>query len=118
MKVFYVLLVLMLFSQYNNKKQNRCDGVDAEMVADCQNRETDKTYCCFVKYEIEEPDGTEPGPIGFCLSLTVSEHDDVYSVIEKKRNELSGKNVIYYSIDCNSNYIKLAIISLIMLLLF
>ena len=103
---FAILLVLQF-----NFVTNDCSG-DASKVEDCQSKTlgTGEYKCCL--YETEWDGGSGSG----CIPLTQDQYDNIDDFIDKEE-ENSGLDDIDIDIDCNSNYLLISLLSLILLFL-
>ena len=103
---FAILLVLQF-----NFVTNECDG-SASSLEDCQKKTlgAGEYKCCFVEYESDEGSGSG------CEGLTQEEYDNIDDYIDKAE-ENSGLSDIDIDIDCNSNYLLISVLSLILLFL-
>ena len=85
---------------------------EATGVEDCNSRknakDTTEYACCFAKYKLAGAN------LQGCISLSKDQYDDIDETIESFKK--SG-NLEELDIDCNSNYIILSVLSLILLLL-
>ena len=116
MKPLYILLVALFFSlSYcdDEDESKACSILAASTgVEDCNSRldPNDSTFyrCCFVKYKLAGAN------LQTCASLSEDQYDDIDETIEKAKKEGSLEDL---DIDCNSNYIILSVLSLILLLL-
>ena len=85
---------------------------EATGVEDCNSRKNPKVTseyaCCLAKYKLAGAD------LQACVSLSEDQYDDIDETIEKAKKQGSLEDL---DIDCNSNYIILSLISLILLLI-
>ena len=116
MKPLYILLVALFFSlSYcdDEDESKACSILAASTgVEDCNSRKDakDKTQfaCCLAKFKLGGKS------LQSCISLSEDQYDDIDETIEKAKKEGSLEEL---DIDCNSNYIILSLISLILLLI-
>ena len=116
MKPLYILLVALFFSlSYcdDEDESKACSILAASTgVEDCNSRKDakDKTQfaCCLAKFKLGGKS------LQSCISLSEDQYDDIDETIESFKK--SG-NLEELDIDCNSNYIILSVLSLILLLL-
>ena len=116
MKPLYILLVALFFSlSYcdDEDESKACSILAASTgVEDCNSRKDakDKTQfaCCLAKFKLGGKS------LQSCISLSEDQYDDIDETIEKGKKE---GNLEDLDIDCNSNYIILSLISLILLLI-
>ena len=110
MKPLYILLVVLFFSQSYCDDTKKCDFfTETTGVEDCNSRldPNDSTFyrCCFVD--------VADGEIETCTSVTKELYDDIDGTIKRLEDDYGIEDV---KIDCNSNYIILSLLSLILLL--
>ena len=114
MKAILFLILIVLNSQ---KEWEICSGPSAEDDAYCHSLalSSDAFRCCYreIKYNnrgtsIEAQD---------CQPLTKDQYDDIPGYISDGEEELREKGYtdIKLSVDCNSNYVKISLLSLILL---
>ncbi len=116
MKPLYILLVALFFSlSYcdDEDESKACSILAASTgVEDCNSRknakDTTEYACCFAKYKLAGAN------LQGCISLSKDQYDDIDETIEKAKKQGSLEDL---DIDCNSNYIILSLISLILLLI-
>lgn len=115
MKAFYLILVVLLFSEIDTK----CDGTKASSVSDCKNIEVSSGYykCCYEKgsYSLLG----EKVEVKECISVTKNQYEYIDTIIdasEEMIEALGGKDV-KLSIDCSSKSLVLSLLSLSLLLL-
>ena len=103
---FAILLVLQF-----NFVTNDCDGTTSN-VEDCQKKTLDAGdyKCCL--WETEWDGGSVSG----CGPLTKDQYDNIDDYIDKAE-ENSGLPDADLDIDCNSNYLLISLLSLILLFL-
>ena len=103
---FAILLVLKF-----NFVTNDCNG-SGSSVEDCQSKTlgTGEYKCCL--YEAEYDGGSGSG----CVGVTKEEYDDIDDYIDKME-ENSGLADPDIDVDCNSNYLLISLLSLILLFL-
>ncbi len=104
MKFYHIILILLLIVYINT--EDDCDDIkNPSSKKDCNgklssnDKEKKYTHCCFL-----ENDGQKA-----CLSFTQKEFDD----IEKNMKEAKDKGEKVGSIECNSSYIKIGLLSLL-----
>ena len=116
MKPLNILLVALFFSLSHCDDEGEATAcsltAQATGVEDCNSRknpkDTNEYACCLAKYKLA---GTD---LQACVSLSEDQYDDIDETIESFKK--SG-NLEELDIDCNSNYIILSVLSLILLLL-
>ena len=116
MKPLNILLVALFFSLSHCDDEGEATAcsltAQATGVEDCNSRknakDTTEYACCFAKYKLAGAN------LQGCISLSKDQYDDIDETIESFKK--SG-NLEELDIDCNSNYIILSVLSLILLLL-
>ncbi len=116
MKALYLALACILLSMIYSRI---CDG-DAENVKDCQAATFDNTTfyrCCFIDSKAKK-DGKEINT-KVCSEIKKDEYDNIKKKIEDLEKQMKdiGYESPKVSINCESNYIFLSIISLALFLL-
>ena len=115
MKVLFALISILLLSFiYSDEK---CSP-DKTNKSDCHNVQlSDGKKCCYFNYMYTDDDGKEKEAKG-CGELTKAEYDDINKYIEdaKKENE-KDENFKLKSLDCNSYYLHITILSLLFILI-
>ena len=128
-KALFLLLLALLITQFHcqfeeddNLDDGDCyeeDGISK--VKDCENRNHGDYYkCCLWEYKIEDKKGNK-GTEKYCGPVTEAQYKDIKKYIEycekeEKEDEEDLKS-LDISIDCNSNYVSFALLSLILILL-
>ena len=116
MKTLYILLVALFFSLSYCDEEDETAGCafysGSTGVEDCNSRKSpdDSSYyrCCFVEIE---GNGSE---LKTCVALTKEKYDDIDGTIKSIKEQGDFDDV---EIDCDSNYIILSLLSLILFLL-
>ena len=116
MKPLYILLVALIISLSHCDNEGETEGctfnTQTTGVEDCNSRknpkDTTEYACCFVKYKLAGAN------LQTCASLSEDQYDDIDETIESMKKMGHFEEL---DIDCNSNYIILSILSLILLLL-
>ena len=116
MKPLYILLVALFFSLSYCDEEDETAGCafysGSNGVEDCNSRKLPdgSTYyrCCFVEIEDE---GSE---LKTCIPLTKEQYDDIDGTIKSLKKQGDYDDI---EIDCESNYIILSLLSLILFLL-
>ena len=121
MKKALFLLLAVLLVQY--KCDDKTCGGFASGVGDCENlkfdEEDEEEYykCCFIEneYKYNGQKTTEK----YCNPVTKDFYDDIKDRIKdyEKAQKEEGYSDIDVSIDCDSNYIMISLLSLILLFL-
>ena len=115
MKVLFALISILLLSFiYSDEKCSR----ETEKKSDCHNiKLSDEKKCCYFNYIYTDEDGKEQEAKG-CGDLTKAEYDAIDKYIDdiKKDYEKDEKFKIK-SIDCNSYYLHITILSLLFILI-
>ena len=113
MKPLYILLVALFFSLSYCDEEDETAGctffTETKGVEDCNSRLNSTYYrCCYV-----EVDGGGD-VLETCTSVTQKEYDDIDGKIKSLKDEFGFDDI---EIDCDSNYIILSLLSLILFLL-
>ena len=115
MKAYFFVILLGALAMYNCTD---CEG-PASSLSDCKSRTLPggAYRCCFV-----EAKGTYMGTTSetkACGSVTKTEYDNIEKLIEeaKKQMEAIGGKIDKYDVDCNSNYIIISMLGLLLLFL-
>ena len=100
-----MIIAILLLSWVNSK----CDEKETDSIKNCKDEtlEDDKKHCCFI-----DAGETFVG----CVGLTEDEYknQDDY---KKKVEQAGEKKVKVNKLDCNSNYLKFCLISLLVILI-
>ena len=117
MKIFHALLITLIVSVYN--AVDKCSGVTAGKAGDCQNLEIDSAHykCCYAHTKFTLMGQTQEKKE--CQQITKTEYDNIKDEIKKAKEEIEkmGGKVDTFDIDCNSNYLYISLLSLIIFLL-
>ncbi len=116
MKPLYILLVALFFSLSHCDDEDESKGCvfisETTGVEDCNSRKDskDKTQyaCCLAKFKLGGKS------LQSCISLSEDQYDDIDETIENAKKAQGFEEL---DIDCNSNYIILSLLSLILLLI-
>ena len=116
MKPLYILLVALFFSLSHCDDEGEATACSltapATGVEDCNSRknpkDTNEQVCCLAKYKLAGAD------LQACVSLSEDQYDDIDETIENAKKDQGFEEL---DIDCNSNYIILSLLSLILLLI-
>jgi len=116
-EALYLLIGALLLSQ---TIQEKCDTEDNSIngVSDCEKRDldTDEYRCCFYEqeYKIQGKTIKSKG----CTAVTKAEFDDIDDYIDKGEESAKahGAEIKDFDIDCNSNYITISLLLLILFL--
>ena len=109
-----MISILLLSFIYSDEKCSR----ETEKKSDCHNvKLSDEKKCCFYNFIYTDDDGKEKEAKG-CGELTKAEYDD----IDKFKDDLSkeykdDEKYKLKSIDCNSYYLHITILSLLFILI-
>ena len=121
-KALFLLLIALLITQLycdDEEEEGNCYK-QASKFKDCENLKPGKgNYkCCFWKSSGKDPDGNKIDNKA-CSPITEKEYNDIKNYVKglKEDSEKEGFKSVDISIDCDSNYISFAILSLILLLL-
>ena len=115
MKALYIFAIIVFLWQTNCE---RCIGSSQPTKRDdCISRDLDEGYykCCYAVTEIENQSEKEI----HCAELNKEQYDDINKYIKDSKEEYkqrTGKTVKDASVDCNSNYVVISLMSLILLL--
>ena len=124
-KALFLLLIALLITQLycddeEEEDEGDCHKKDASKVKDCESLKVGKGYhkCCFWDISGKDASGKK-GEYKSCSPVTEKEYNDIKNVIKEMEDEgkKNGAKSYDVSIDCDSNYISFAILSLIILLL-
>lgn len=123
MKPYFIILLILLsyfiycqddYCGYKDepKKASECHNLKVTGMSDFykENEETAK-YCCYFSYNVDSKDGAS------CVPLSEASYNDIKNVmkdIEKLYKEHDGKAK---KLDCNSYYLKMSLLSLVLLFL-
>ena len=116
MKVLFALISIFLLSFIYSDETKTCEGIVTKK-SECHDiKLSDEKKCCYFNYIYTE-DGKELEIKG-CGDLTKAEYDDIDKYIDdmKKDNEKDEKFKLK-SLDCNSYYLHITILSLIFILI-
>ena len=117
-----LLLAILFISQFNCEPADYCDGHSGSSADECQKyklyEEEDEDgnpykYCCYAEAEADGKTKKE------CIALTQKDYDEIGDYIdnlEKFAKDYANVDADY-SVDCNSNYIVISLLSLILLFL-
>ena len=88
-----------------------CDDLNASSKNDCigklsENDKKDYSYCCYVEFK--------NGGKG-CWALRKAEYDDIKNYIKKEEEDMDGVKV--KSLKCNSLFLKLGLMNILLFLL-
>lgn len=105
-----LLLISSIYCEDEEDDSKYCQGINKKSVKDCENLKLSSgyKYCCF--YDAKSDEGEVKG----CMPLKESEYNDIKKYIEDIEKE--EKDVKINKIDCNSNYLKIGLLSLLLLL--
>ncbi len=116
MKVLFALISIFLLSFIYSDETKTCEGIVTKK-SECHDiKLSDEKKCCYINAIISD-DGKEEEIKG-CTDLKKTEYDDIDKYIEelKKENEKDEKFKLK-SIDCNSYYLHITILSLLFILI-
>ena len=107
MKALIALLFAMLLSLH---KCEYCGTSYPSKREDCTNSQlaTGYTHCCYETYKLLTVS------YSFCVPITDEQYKSIEDAIDTYKKAISG--VGDFSFDCNSNYIALSLLSLLLLL--
>ena len=115
MKAYFFVILFGALAMYNCAD---CEG-SASSVSDCEKRTLPEgAYrCCFADVKVtimgQTKESKEFGPI------TKDQYDNIEKFMEeaKKQVEAFGGKIDRYEVDCNSNYIIISMLALLLLFL-
>ena len=115
MKIYsiFILVLLITFIHTDDDDSNYCGSESSPSSAkDCQNHKvpTSMKYCCFVSGK--DKNGKESK---HCIPLSEDSYNNIKKYIEDAEKLSDGGKI--KKLDCNSNYLKLSLISLLLFLL-
>ena len=115
MKAYFFVILLGALAMYNCEA---CEGT-ASSLKDCKQRDIPEGayLCCFADFKITLMGMTQEGKT--CGSLTKEQYDNLDKYMEESSKEIEalGAKIDRYEIDCNSNYIIISMLSLLLLFL-
>ena len=118
-KALFLLLAALLISQYScdDEEDSGClkvGGVSGKK--DCNNRKDKYAYrCCYVKSKGKNPDGKKETAEG-CMPIDETNYNRIKDYIKDLEKESKSSDLDIQKFDCNSNYLLISIMSLILLL--
>ena len=120
MKVLHYLLFAILASQYLS--QRFCTKVAPTKAEDCHNalKESDGlnfAHCCYVNYKFTLNGKTNAETL--CAPATkamFNKFSKLYDIAKKSGEEINAQNVILH-VDCDSKYLVISILSMLLFLL-
>ena len=127
MKTGLLVFCLLLFAincsedDFMNECENQGYTNKESKCHDFNNGTYPDIHCCHIEYEYRRyyPEGDQKKFAG-CTALTYNEYRNLRDKIKayKKDMERSGYELNYYRIDCQSAFLKIGLVSLIIGLLF
>ena len=113
MKTIYYLFFLFMISEVKNLEACACDFHSATSVDDCRNCYNIGSFCCLMEYTKQNKEEVKK-----CTSLTQDEYDNINDCVAYRMGlvELAEGSVYGFSIDCSSYFIKVSILTLLLLL--
>ena len=128
-KIFFILLLSFITYVYLDGPARCSETANPKSADDCKDKLTDydkdngNAYCCYFSYSKKSENNR-------CTGLSKKEYDNIgkYMKIQKKylemgkiQNEIDPdddyEDVGKIKVDCNSNYIKLGILILLLFLI-
>ena len=93
-----------------------CEGTSASSANDCQNlniTESDKDYCCYMYYKADN------GEAKVCTEMAKVSYENIDMFIDEfeKNEKIAKVNGKVKKLDCNSHYLKISLLSLLLILL-
>ena len=107
--IFISLLFISLIFCEESEEENTCEGEGKKSAKECKNLKVPNNFhCCFIHVKSDE--GESKG----CTIITDTVYKDIKKYIEEweKEDDVDIKNL-----DCNSNYLKISLLSLILIFL-
>lgn len=106
----FVMLTSFIFTDDSAKKY--CGGTDAKSAKDCKNLELISGYshCCYL--DGKDKDGNDSKG---CVPVTEENYNKIKDYIDSLKKLSNGGKI--NKLDCNSNYLKISLISLLLILL-
>ena len=107
------LLYLSLCAKQCNEEKNP-SGTN-----DCKDLEVDEgNHCCYTYIKMKYEGKT--GENKYCAEITQEEYDNIKDIIDEGKEILkknfSGASIKKFSLDCHSNYLNIAFLSLFFIL--
>ena len=114
MKTYSIFLLAILISFISTDDKKYC-GLTAtpSKAKDCNDLETPTgyKYCCYV--DAKDKDGNESKA---CMPISEENYNNIKEYIDSLKKLSDGKGKIN-KFDCNSNYLRISLISLLLFLL-
>jgi len=115
MKAYFFVILLGALAMYSCAE---CEG-SASSVSDCEKRTlpTGAYRCCYGESKVTFMGATTETK--GCAPITKDQYDNIEKFMEdlKKQSEAIGAKVDKLSVDCNSNYIIISMLGLLLLFL-
>lgn len=117
MKLYQIFILFVYVSLIGclNDDNTPCDTTTADSKSFCNNRKMSEEetnngakYCCFLETTIL---GTKASS---CIPIDQKSYDDIKKFIKDLKEKTAATEL---SIDCNQNYLKLSLLSLLLILL-
>ena len=118
-KALFLLLAALLISQYScdDEEDSGCfkwEGVSGKK--DCNNRKDKYAYrCCYVKAKGKNEDGKKVTK-EYCSPIDEENYKRIKDFIKETEKAGESSDLDIQKFDCNSNYLLISIMSLILLL--
>ena len=112
-KVLYLLIFALIMQTYCDGEDDgiTCHKKDVSGVEDCEKLNAGEGYhCCFWKSKYKGE------TYKACDTVSNAEYDDIKDYISKLEDESEDEDADL-SIDCNSHYITISLLSLILIFL-
>ena len=117
-KALFLLLAALLISQYScdDEEDSGCEKfVGVSGKKDCNNRKDKDAYrCCYVKAK-GKIDGKKETK-EYCMSIDETNYNRIKDYIKEMEKAGESSDLDIKKFDCNSNYLLISIMSLILLL--
>lgn len=112
MKTFTILILAILISFISTDDTKYCGLTTASSAKDCHDLtvQTGYKYCCYV--DGKDKDGNESKG---CMPVTEENYKNIKDYIDSLKKLSTGGKINKF--DCNSNYLRISLISLLLFLL-
>ena len=119
MKLYTIIIAaLLLVSILSDGDKDYCKGEDATNKKDCEKLKIEGkrddgenfTHCCYLEGETDSKD------LKACIPLTDSEYKDIKKYIKDAENASKEKDAKIKSLDCNSYYLKISLLTILLIL--
>ena len=107
MKILHYFLFFFFISRIKGLEACLCDVYGGKSVDSCKSCYNLGSYCCLLEYHTKEKE------VARCTSLTQNDYDNIDTTIAKRllaAETIELQSVYGFSIDCQSNYLKVALL--------